>query len=106
MKQEATIAKCKSDSEAADAAIAEKVATISQSQADLKDATDIREKEHAEFSAAEAELMEGIDMLERAIGIIERNMKGSALLQQPIETESVESLIKGVSVVLDAAAFS
>merc|ERR1719389_1579952 len=33
-------------------------------------------------------------------------MKGSALLQQPIETKSVESLIKGVSVVLDAAAFS
>ena len=72
----------------------------------LKDATLIREKENADFKAAEAELVEGIDMLERAIGIIERNMKGSALLQQPIDTKSVESLIKGVSVVLDAAAFS
>merc|ERR1719428_641548 len=82
------------------------VASIAQDESDLKDATLIREKENADFKAAEAELVEGIDMLERAIGIIERNMKGSALLQQPIETKSVESLIKGVSVVLDAAAFS
>jgi len=45
-------------------------------------------------------------MLERAIGIIERNMKGSALLQQPIDQSTLDSLLKGVSVVIDAAAFS
>jgi len=105
-KLKATIAKAKSDQEEADETIAKMVASIAQDESDLKDATLIREKENADFKAAEAELVEGIDMLERAIGIIERNMKGSALLQQPIETKSVESLIKGVSVVLDAAAFS
>jgi len=104
-KLEATIAKAKSDQENADEVIAAKAAAIAQNEADLKDATLIREKENAEFKAAEAELMEGIDMLERAIGIIERNMKGSALLQQPIDTKSLQSLLKGVSVVLDAAAF-
>merc|ERR1719420_63098 len=45
-------------------------------------------------------------MLERAIGIIERNMKGSALLQQQIDTTHIDSLLKGVGAVLDAAAFS
>lgn len=105
-KLEATIAKAKSDQEDATAAIAEQAAAIAQNEADLKDATLIREKENGEFKAAEAELMEGIDMLERAIGIIERNMKGSALLQQPIDTKNLDSLLKGVSVVIDAAAFS
>merc|ERR1740138_1219669 len=33
-------------------------------------------------------------------------MKGSALLQQPIDTANIQSLLKGVSVILDAAAFS
>merc|ERR1719160_800823 len=82
------------------------IADIAQDEKDLEDATVIREKENADFKAAEAELMEGIDMLERAIGIIERNMKGSALLQQPLDTSNVQALLKGVSVVLDAAAFS
>jgi len=104
-KLKATIAKAKSDQENADDVIAKMVADIAQDESDLKDATLIREKEHAEFSAAEAELMEGIDMLERAIGIIERNMKGSALLQQPIDTANIDSLLKGVGAVIDAAGF-
>merc|ERR1719311_378402 len=106
MKQEATIAKAKSDQEDAAEMIAKLIADIAQDEKDLADATLIREKENADFKAAEGELMEGIDMLERAIGIIERNMKGSALLQQPIDTKNVESLLKGVSVIIDAAAFS
>jgi hypothetical protein len=50
--------------------------------------------------------MQGIDMLERAIGVIERNMKGSALIQQQLDTKNVQSLLKAVSVVLDAASFA
>lgn len=106
MKQEATIAKCKSDAEAADTAIAEKVATIAQNEADLKDATDIREKEHAEFTAAETELVETVDTLERAIGVIEKSMKGSALLQTPATLNNIQGLIKTLNVVMEAASFS
>jgi hypothetical protein len=105
-KLEATIDKAKSDQEDADGVIAKMVADIAQDEKDLEDATVIREKEKGDFKAAEAELMEGIDMLERAIGIIERNMKGSALLQQPLDTSNMQALLKGVTVVLDAAAFS
>merc|ERR1719265_2650183 len=103
---EATIKKAASDIEDADEKVAALIASIAKDNKDLEDATVIREKEHSDFSAAEAELMEGIDMLERAIGIIERNMKGSALIQQPLDTTNIQSLLKGVSVVIDAAAFS
>jgi len=105
-KLEATIKKAASDIDDADEKIASLVASIAQDNKDLEDATVIREKEHADFKAAEAELMEGVDMLERAIGIIERNMKGSALIQQPVDTKNVQSLLKAVSVVLDAASFA
>merc|ERR1719265_1258845 len=105
-KLKATIAKCKSDIEDADEVVAKMVADIAQDEKDLEDATVIREKENEDFKAAEAELMEGIDMLERAIGIIERSMKGSALLQEQIDTKHIDTLLKGVGAVLDAAAFS
>jgi len=105
-KLKATIAKCKSDIEDADEVVAKMVADIAQDEKDLEDATVIRKKENEDFKAAEAELMEGIDMLERAIGIIERSMKGSALMQQPIDTTHIQSMLKGISVVLDAAAFT
>merc|ERR1719265_2371668 len=105
-KLTATIAKAKSDIEDADEVIAKMVADIAQDEKDLEDATVIRNKENADFKAAEAELMEGIDMLERAIGIIEREMKGSALVQQPLDTSNIQALLKGVGAVLDAAAFS
>merc|ERR1719265_1900319 len=105
-KLKATIAKCWSDIEDADEVVAKMVADIAQDEKDLEDATVIRKKENEDFKAAEAELIEGIDMLERAIGIIERSMKGSALMQQPIDTTHIQSMLKGISVVLDAAAFT
>merc|ERR1719456_1474006 len=105
-KLEATIKKAASDIEDADEKIAGLVASIAADNKDLEDATVIREKENADFKAAEAELMQGIDMLERAIGIIERNMKGSALIQQPLDTTNIQSLLKTVGLVLDAASFA
>jgi len=105
-KLEATIKKAASDIEDADEKIAGLVASIATDNKDLEDATVIRAKENADFKAAEAELMQGIDMLERAIGIIERNMKGSALIQQPLDTTNIQSLLKTVGLVLDAASFA
>merc|ERR1719158_2342493 len=105
-KLEATIKKAASDIDDADEKIAALVASIAQDGKDLEDATVIRKKENDDFKAAEAELMQGIDMLERAIGIIEREMKGSALIQQPLDTSNVQSLLKTIGLVLDAASFA
>merc|ERR1719428_1449678 len=55
---------------------------IAVDEADLKAATDIRAKEQAAFAAEEKELVEVVDTLERAIAILEREMKkGASMLQ-------------------------
>ena len=58
--------------------VAKKVAT---NDADLQSATEIRNKEAADFSAADADLESTIDMLSRAIGIIDKNMRATGFVQ-------------------------
>merc|ERR1719387_72778 len=96
-----------SDMDDADEAIATLGAEIAQNEADLKDATLVRDKERADFEAAEKELVDSIDMLDRAIGILEREMgKGSALLQKPLDNSSIKAMLASISAVIDAASFS
>merc|ERR1719498_1327747 len=79
----ATIAKEAANIDAQTAKIEELAGAISLDEADLKAATDIRSKEEADFQAKEKDLVETVDTLERAIGIIEKEMKkgGAALAQ-------------------------
>jgi len=58
--------------------VAKKIAVDTK---DLTAATEIRTKEAADFSAADADLAETIDMLSRAIGIIEKNMRATGFVQ-------------------------
>jgi len=58
--------------------VAKKVAT---NDADLQSATEIREKEAADFAAADQDLESTIDMLSRAIGIIDKNMRATGFVQ-------------------------
>jgi hypothetical protein len=100
---EATIEKCEADISAATSKIEDLAASIASDESDLKDATVVREKEKAEFVAAEGELMETVDALDRAIGILEREMaKNPALMQ--VDTSSFKGLIQSLSTVIDAAA--
>jgi len=105
-KLEATITEAKSNAESATETIEELSAQIATDEADLKAATEIREKEHKIFLENEAELSDGVDTLGRAIGIISRNMKGSALLQQSFDSGSLSTLLATLSTVIDAASFS
>jgi len=86
----------KSETEELNAAIAAETATsaslqtkveelaagIATDTADLKAATQIRGKEAADFAAEEKELVETVDILNRAIRILERQMKGGASMMQ------------------------
>jgi hypothetical protein len=101
-KLEATIQKAVSDIDDYTELIAEKVKSIATDEKDLEDATVIRAKERKEFEAAEAELMEAVDMLGRAAGIIEREMKGSALMQTKVDTSNLKGLIQALSTIIDA----
>merc|ERR1719486_655340 len=73
----ATIEKETADSASLSAKIEDLASAISTNEADLKAATEIRAKEEAAFTAEEKELTEVIGTLERAIGILEKEMSKS-----------------------------
>jgi hypothetical protein len=80
-------------------------ATISTDEADLKAATDIRDKEHKDFVAEEADLMETVDILGRAITVLEREMQkhGAASLLQFSKMQDLASAMKAM---VEASAIS
>jgi len=78
----ASIAKESSNIDAQTAKVEELASAVATDEADLKAATEIRDKEATDFAAKEKDLVETIDTLERAIGIIEKEMKGGASMMQ------------------------
>lgn len=100
----ATIEKSKSDVVSETTRIEELASAIAQGEADLKAATTIRANESAEFVAAEKELVDVIDTLDRAINMLERKLRTSALVQRPVDTRNTASLLKALSSVIEAAA--
>jgi chromosome segregation ATPase len=101
---EATIAKEDAKSGALGEKIDELAGAIATDEGDLKKATEIREKEFADFSAEEKELLEVIDMIKRAIGILEREMakSGAAMVQ----LKNSNSVVQALNVLVHAAALS
>jgi len=105
-KLEAKIGELTSDIDVAESQIEELSAAIAANEADLKDATGVRNKEAADFAASEKELVETVDTLDRAISIISTEMaKNPAALAQ-IDRSSMSSLIQSLGAVVDAAGFS
>merc|ERR1719420_582905 len=90
-----TIEKAVSDIKAGEEKVEELAKEITQAEADLKAATEIRTKENGDFLAIEAELVDTVDALERAIGILEREMAktgGAAFLQLSKANDIVAAL--------------
>eukprot|EP00933_Yihiella_yeosuensis_P016764 TRINITY_DN141_c1_g1_i2.p1 TRINITY_DN141_c1_g1~~TRINITY_DN141_c1_g1_i2.p1 ORF type:complete len:685 (+),score=286.78 TRINITY_DN141_c1_g1_i2:89-2143(+) len=100
---QATIAKSSSDVESTGNRAAELQDAISKAESDLATATDVSKKEQADFKAAIAELKSSIDMLGRATKTLKDKLKGSALLQQPVQGKE-GSLLQALNAVMDAAA--
>jgi hypothetical protein len=102
-----TIGKALSDIDAYSTKIEELAGSISQDTADLKSATGIRAKESAEFTASEEELVEAVDMLDRAINILEKKLHGSAaLVQSQYNTKDMKSILSALNAVVEAASLS
>jgi len=99
-----TIDKAVSDIKAGEEAIEELAAKIATAEADLKAATEIRDKEHSDFLAVEADLVDTVDALERAIGILEREMAktGGAFLQ----LKKADSIVAALKLLVQSAAIS
>merc|ERR1719498_174047 len=103
---EAAISRAAADIEANTAKIEDLSASISADEKELKEATAVREKEVATFEASEKELVEAIDSLDRAIGILQKEMaKNPAALAQ-VDTRNLDSMVKSLNAVISAASFT
>jgi len=103
---EAKISELTSDMEVSTTNIGKLAKAIAEAEKELKEATAIRKKEAAIFAKSEKELMDAVDALDRAIGVLEKEMdKNPASLAQ-VDTSSMSGMLEGLSVVMDAASFS
>jgi len=103
---EASIGKATADIEASSAKIEDLSGSISADDAELKEATAVREKEVATFKASESELTEAIDSLDRAIGILQKEMSKNPAALAQVDTRNLNSMVKSLGAVIDAASFS
>jgi len=101
----ATITKSTADIEAADSKIEDLAGSISADERELGEATSVRNKESADFAASEAELVDAIDTLDRAVMVLEKEMKKNPASLAQVDTSSVQNLVKAMSTIVDAAAF-
>lgn len=92
----ATIAKELSNIDVQTAKIDELAGAIATDEADLKAATEIRGQEATDFAVKEKDLVETIDTLERAVGIIEKEMKGGAAMMQLKKAGSVVQALQAM----------
>merc|ERR1719498_2357843 len=86
------------------AKIEELSSAIATDEADLKAATEIRAKEKAAFEGEEKELVDVIGTLERAIGILEKEMSksGASMMQ----LKSASTVAQALSVMVQASSLS
>jgi len=103
---EATISKCKADIESCSVKIEDLSGAIAADEKELKAATAVRNEEHATFSASEAELVDAIDTLDRAVGILQKEMNKNPAALMQVDTKNLDSVIAGLSAVINAASFS
>merc|ERR1719453_2920723 len=75
---------------------------IASDEKDLKSATAIREKEYKDFLKVDADLASSVDMLERAIGILERELAKTGFMQ--IDKTSFNKVMTAVQAVIDVSA--
>jgi len=102
---EATIASETANADELNTKIEELVADISTDEADLKAATEIRDKEAADFAAQEKELSTVIDMLQRAIAVLEKELGGASAASM-MQLKNANSLTDALTLMVKASVIS
>merc|ERR1719421_513084 len=102
-RAKATIADEEAKIGGAEAKIEELSTSIATSTKDLESATAIRAKENEDFQKLEKELMEAVSMLERAYGIIEREMAKTGFIQGKAGQESMSKVMDALEAVIVSA---
>jgi len=75
---------------------------VASDSEDLKSATAIRKKEYADFQKVDADLASSVDMLERAIGILERELAKTGFMQ--MDKTAFNKVMTAVQSVIDVSA--
>lgn len=97
----ATIEKAAADITVLEEKVSDFASAISEDEADLKKATEMRAKEHQDFTVAQKELQSTISTIERASRIVEKEMNGGASLAQ---VSSMNSVTEALSAMVNAQA--
>jgi len=105
-KLTASIEKLTADIEVGTAKIEDLAGSIAQDQEELSGASAVRAKENGEFVKAETELSDAVDTLDRAVGILEREMAKNPAAFAQVDMSSMKKMLNGISAVIDAAAFT
>eukprot|EP00933_Yihiella_yeosuensis_P055111 TRINITY_DN5377_c0_g1_i1.p1 TRINITY_DN5377_c0_g1~~TRINITY_DN5377_c0_g1_i1.p1 ORF type:complete len:697 (+),score=226.07 TRINITY_DN5377_c0_g1_i1:75-2165(+) len=95
-----------SASEVASGKIEELSGRISRNDAQLSEASKVREQETDDFAAQDKELQGSVDVLKRALGILTKQLEkgGAALLQAKVKGHDKSALISTLKQVVEAAA--
>merc|ERR1719498_570796 len=96
MNLNAAIEKESASIQTSTAKIEEVAAEIAAADADLAAATKIRNKENDDFKAFEADISETINTLERAIGVIEKELNAGAAMVQFKRSGNVVQALKAM----------
>jgi hypothetical protein len=103
---DAAISKAAAGIEASTSKIEDLSASISADEKELAAATAVRDKEVATFEASEKELMDAIDSLDRAVGILQKEMSKNPAALAQVNTKNLDSMVKSLGTVISAASFS
>jgi hypothetical protein len=103
---EAAIGKASANIEASTQKIQDLASSISADEAELKEATGVREKEVNTFEASEAELIDAIDTLDRAVGILSKEMQKNPAALAQVDAKNLNNVMSSLRTVIDAAAFT
>jgi len=103
--ESATIESSTADIASLNAKIEELADALTVDESDLKSASAIRATENADFVAAEKDLVDSIDTLERAILILEKEMKkgGAAMVQME---KAGSNMVQALTALVDASLIS
>jgi len=104
-KLTSSIEKAKSQIEVSTSKVEELAEAITKDEKELEGATKIRKEERASFEKSENELVEGVDTLDRAIGILEREMEKNPAALAQVDTSNMRNVVAALGTVMDAAAF-
>lgn len=104
-KLESSIKKATSQIEVSTTKVEELAEAVAKDEKELEGATKVRKEERAAFEKAETELVEGVDTLDRAIGILEREMEKSGGAFAQVDTTNMQKVVEALGTVMDAAAF-